>query len=189
MTDHVLMFLSRIGSSHNTRIYRFGLPTASASLDLPIGQHISLKYVSHVSYSCPLSLVCGVLICNNSRLFRAQTKYSDKVEYRSYTPISDDADVGYFDLLVKVYDKGVMTRHLDDLAIGDTIDVRGPKGKFSYSPSSHSTLTMLAGGTGITPMFQIIKAIAKVLYLLFRVSLSLSDFAVYVYVAAAVVGL
>jgi len=55
-----------------------------------------------------------------------------------------------------------MTRHLDGLKVGDTIDVRGPKGNYTYVAGHHSALLMLAGGTGITPMFQIIKAIAKV---------------------------
>lgn len=65
-------------------------------------------------------------------------------------------------LPLQVYEKGVMTRHLDGLKVGDTIDVRGPKGNYTYVAGHHSALLMLAGGTGITPMFQIIKAIAKV---------------------------
>ena len=40
---------------------------------------------------------------------------------------------------------------------GSTIDVRGPIGNFKYSENQHSHIVMLAAGTGITPMFQIIQ--------------------------------
>ncbi|KAJ3291201.1 NADH-cytochrome b5 reductase [Rhizoclosmatium sp. JEL0117] len=68
---------------------------------------------------------------------------------RSYTPISDNTDFGVIDLLVK------------NLKIGDTIKVRGPKGNFKYEPNMVKTLGMIAGGSGITPMLQIIKASLK----------------------------
>jgi cytochrome-b5 reductase len=43
------------------------------------------------------------------------------------------------------------------MKIGDTIDVKGPKGKFVYRPNMKRALGMLAGGTGITPMLQVKK--------------------------------
>ena len=38
---------------------------------------------------------------------------------------------------------------------------RGPKGNFAYSANMARRIGMIAGGTGITPMLQIIKAIAR----------------------------
>ena len=64
--------------------------------------------------------------------------------------------MGYFDLMIKVYPQGKMSQHIDHLKIGDTIEVKGPKGKFHYQPNMKAQLGMLAGGTGITPMLQII---------------------------------
>jgi len=118
--------------SHNTRLFRFALPNENDILGLPIGQHLSFS-----------------------------ATIDSKPVFRSYTPVTSDDEVGYFDLIVKVYDKGVMSKHMDSLKLGDTIDVKGPKGKFLYTPNMKKNIGMLAGGTGITPMLQIIKAILK----------------------------
>ncbi|CAO3582953.1 unnamed protein product [Absidia cylindrospora] len=39
--------------------------------------------------------------------------------------------------------------------------VRGPKGNFNYTPNLARAIGMIAGGTGITPMLQIVRAILK----------------------------
>jgi len=44
---------------------------------------------------------------------------------------------------------------------GVTIKVKGPKGQMKYTPNMVREIGMLAGGTGITPMLQIIRAILK----------------------------
>jgi len=116
--------------SHNSALYRFELPTPTDVLGLPIGQHISI-----------LKEIDGKQIL------------------RSYTPTSSDTDKGWFELVVKTYDEGIISKHLDALAIGDTINVRGPKGAFKYTPNMIQSFGMIAGGTGITPMFQVAKAI------------------------------
>lgn len=70
-----------------------------------------------------------------------------------------------------------MSQHLDSLSIGDTIAFRGPSGKLQYSgngkfsikklrkdPAENITVkkvNMIAGGTGITPMLQLIREILK----------------------------
>ncbi|EAL64774.1 NADH-cytochrome b5 reductase [Dictyostelium discoideum AX4] len=118
--------------NHNTRIFRFALPNEDDILGLPIGQHISLRAV-----------------------------VGGKEVYRPYTPISSDEERGYFDLLIKVYEKGAMSGYVDNMFIGDSIEVKGPKGKFNYQPNMRKSIGMLAGGTGITPMLQVIKAILK----------------------------
>lgn len=70
-----------------------------------------------------------------------------------------------------------MSQYVESLKIGDTIDFRGPngllvyqgKGKFAIRPDKKSdpviktvkSVGMIAGGTGITPMLQVIRAIMK----------------------------
>lgn len=155
--------------SHDTRRFRFALKSPEHVLGLPIGQHIYLS-----------ARIDGNLVV------------------RPYTPVSSDDDKGFVDLVVKIYYKNVhpkfpeggkMSQYLESLRIGDTIDFRGPngllvyKGKGSFaikadkkSPPVMTTakhVGMIAGGTGITPMLQIINAIMKdpqdetVCYLLF----------------------
>jgi len=52
-----------------------------------------------------------------------------------------------------------MSQHLESLKIGDGIQVTGPKGMFTYEKNKYKHIGMLAGGTGITPMLQIIHEI------------------------------
>ena len=47
------------------------------------------------------------------------------------------------------------------LKIGQTVRIKGPKGQFIYTPHLATQLGMIAGGTGITPMLQIIRAALK----------------------------
>jgi cytochrome-b5 reductase len=113
------------------RSYRFKLPTARHVLGLPVGNHISVR-----------------------------GEANGKEIWRSYTPITSDADVGHFSLLVKSYPTGNISKWIAAMRIGDLIQIRGPKGNFAYRPGLVSKLGMIAGGTGITPMLQIIRAIA-----------------------------
>lgn len=78
---------------------------------------------------------------------------------RPYTPISPPNSKGYFDLMVKVYPDGKMSQHIDSLKPGDTLEVKGPISKLPYKPNMKKNIGMIAGGTGITPMLQIIDAI------------------------------
>jgi len=119
----------KIKVSPNTAIYRFALPHPQDVLGLPIGQHISVS-----------------------------AEINGKVITRSYTPVSNDDDRGRFDLLIKTYEKGNISRFVSLLKIGEKIRVKGPKGNFAYRPGLTKHLSMIAGGTGITPMIQIIRA-------------------------------
>jgi cytochrome-b5 reductase len=47
------------------------------------------------------------------------------------------------------------------LVPGTTVKIKGPKGQMVYTPNMVREIGMLAGGTGITPMLQIIRAIMK----------------------------
>ena len=80
---------------------------------------------------------------------------------RSYTPISSDENPGYFDLLIKAYPQGNISKHVASLKIGNKIKVKGPKGAMVYTPNMVKHIGMIAGGTGLTPMLQIIRAIIR----------------------------
>ena len=80
---------------------------------------------------------------------------------RSYTPISGDHVPGYFDLLIKSYPTGNISKYMASLIVGQTIKVKGPKGAMVYTPNMVKRFGMIAGGTGITPMLQIIRAIIR----------------------------
>jgi cytochrome-b5 reductase len=47
------------------------------------------------------------------------------------------------------------------LLVGQTIKVKGPKGAMVYTPNMVRHFGMIAGGTGITPMLQIIRAVIR----------------------------
>ncbi|KAI9190106.1 NADH-cytochrome b5 reductase [Blastocladiella emersonii ATCC 22665] len=124
--------ISKEQLSPNTAIYRFKLQTPDTILGLPIGQHVSIK-----------------------------ARIGDKDVQRSYTPVSSDDDKGIIDLLVKTYPTGNISKVFADLKPGDKITMKGPKGSFKYTPNMCRAIAMIAGGTGLTPMLQVIKAILK----------------------------
>ncbi|XP_008570685.1 PREDICTED: NADH-cytochrome b5 reductase 2 isoform X1 [Galeopterus variegatus] len=148
--------------THNTRRFRFGLPSPDHILGLPVGNYVQL-----------LARIGGEMVV------------------RAYTPVSSDDDQGFVDLIIKIYFKNVnphypeggkMTQYLENMKIGDTILFRGPIGRLFYHgpvfvfpgnlgvrPDKTSEpkkklvdhLGMIAGGTGITPMLQLIRHITK----------------------------
>lgn len=91
------------------------------------------------------------------------TKYKapddEKPTIRPYTPVSDEDIKGSMDLLVKVYPNGPMSEHLHAMKPGETLDIKGPIPKYPWSENKHTHITLIAGGTGITPMFQLMRAI------------------------------
>ncbi|KAF3392086.1 NADH-cytochrome b5 reductase 1 [Talaromyces pinophilus] len=119
----------------STDSYRFvfALPRKDMMVGLPIGQHVSIR-----------GLVDGKLI------------------QRSYTPISNNADRGILELVIKVYPNGALTNgYFGKLEVGDQVEFRGPKGGIRYIPGMCKKIGMVAGGTGITPMYQLIRAICE----------------------------
>ncbi|XP_062219471.1 nitrate reductase [NADH] 1-like [Phragmites australis] len=138
--------------SRDVRLYRFALPLSDHQvLGLPVGKHI--------------------FVCAN---------INGKLCMRAYTPTSMVDEVGHFELLVKVYFKndhpkfpngGLMTQYLESLPIGSYVDVKGPRGHVEYTgrgnfmingkPRQARRLAMIAGGSGITPIYQVIQAVLR----------------------------
>ena len=67
--------------SDDVKRFRFALQSPEHVLGLPIGQHISLKYID--------------------------TENNNEEVIRSYTPTSSDDDVGFVDFVIKIYRKNV----------------------------------------------------------------------------------
>ncbi|KAM0989870.1 hypothetical protein ACFX2J_008345 [Malus domestica] len=125
--------VKRTQLSHNVAKFKFELPTPTAVLGLPIGQHISC---------------------------RGKDGQGEEI-IKPYTPTTLDSDVGYFELVIKMYPQGRMSHHFREMRVGDHLAVKGPKGRFKYQPGQVRAFGMLAGGSGITPMFQVARAILE----------------------------
>ncbi|XP_004371761.1 NADH-cytochrome b5 reductase-like isoform X1 [Trichechus manatus latirostris] len=78
---------------------------------------------------------------------------------RAYTPISPADAKGYFEVLIKCYQTGLMSRYVESWRTGDTAFWRGPFGGFFYKPNQYGELLMLASGTGLAPMVPILQSI------------------------------
>ena len=110
-----LPLIKKENVSHDTRRFTFALPNGpTGKLGLPVGQHITLKFTESLSDG------------------------TTKNHQRSYTPTTGDDTPGTVTFVIKVYKAGVhpkfpeggkMSQHLDSLKIGDTMDMRGPKGE------------------------------------------------------------
>lgn len=124
--------------SHNTKLIRFEIPHGK-SLGLSIGRHITVR--AHV----------GGEEAHN-RVMRA------------YTPTSRPDQQGYFDLLIKSYEFGKLSPHLHSLRPGNSVEVRGPVGRFRYTPNKYvspQSMGLVAGGTGLTPCLQVIRCVLE----------------------------
>ena len=111
-------------------IYRFifALPGKTSVLGLPTGQHVAIR-----GY------------------------YDDETGHhtisRSYTPVSNNSDLGRLELVIRCYPDGKLTgQYLVNLKVGDYVEFRGPTGVMRYRKGMCKSIGMVAGGTGITPM-------------------------------------
>ena len=94
---------------------------------------------------------------------------------RTYTPLNDLDEKGVADILVKVYRPcanypagGKMGQYLESLKVGDQITVSGPRGKYIYNSNGevqfkllkmtrdYKKISFIAGGSGITPIYQML---------------------------------
>jgi len=141
----------------DTRRFRFALDNPEQRLGLPVGQHVHL-----------IENLNGNLVI------------------RPYTPTTSDDTKGYFELVIKVYFKdvhpkfpegGKMTQYLESLKIGDKVKVKGPSGRIKYKGNGKfeirkdkksepviyefERIGLIAGGSGITPMYQLMQAITS----------------------------
>ncbi|KAF9131896.1 NADH-cytochrome b5 reductase [Mortierella sp. 14UC] len=88
-------------------------------------------------------------------------KEDGKPVIRPYTPTSDVDQTGSFDFVIKRYEGGPMSSHIHGLKPGDTLSVKGPISKHPFKTNQFETVSLIAGGSGITPMIQIISGLLK----------------------------
>ena len=82
----------------------------------------------------------------------------NKYVIRAYTPTNAPSEKGAIDLVVKVYPDGKLTPHLAALRLGDSVELKGPIPKLPFPRNAYDHVACVAGGTGITPMLQIMRA-------------------------------
>lgn len=63
------------------------------------------------------------------------------------------------DFIIKSYPSGKASKALGALKAGDSVEVKGPYTKYSYEANQWRHVGLLAGGTGITPMYQLIREV------------------------------
>ncbi|ORY99563.1 hypothetical protein BCR42DRAFT_339293 [Absidia repens] len=78
---------------------------------------------------------------------------------RPYTPTSKEETKGYVEFIVKDYPKGKMSKHFHNMKVGDDLDIKGPIPKYNWDEKTKDNVGMIAGGTGITPMLQVIRRV------------------------------
>ncbi|KAJ5578148.1 uncharacterized protein N7459_007112 [Penicillium hispanicum] len=128
-----LPLVAKTQLSPNVYRFTFKLPGPRDVIGLPIGQHVAIK-----------ATINGQSVS------------------RSYTPTSNNVDLGVLELVIKCYPDGLLTgQYLANLQVGDKVLFRGPKGAMKYHRGICRRIGMIAGGTGITPMFQLIRAICE----------------------------
>ena len=128
-----------------TMLFRFELP-AGKYLSLPTGQHLSI---------------------------RGKDEEGNTIS-RQYTPVTNESTKGHFDVVIKIYPDGKLGNYLKNLPIDSMVEIRGPFGAFNYQgngsveirraggPKKYniSNIGMIAGGSGLTPMYQIAQNIS-----------------------------
>jgi len=120
--------------NYDTKVFTFGLPEG-VSLDLPV---------------CACLLVQGF-------------DESGEPAIRPYTPTSSNTQKGSFELMVKIYEKGVVSQWLNNLKVGTLVGFKHIKFniKAQYPFAGKTKINMICGGTGITPMYQALHKIVN----------------------------
>ncbi|KAJ7070676.1 hypothetical protein C8F01DRAFT_1244387 [Mycena amicta] len=118
--------------NHNSSVFYFDLPPKTSS-KLPVAS-------------------CLVVRATDPQ---ALTSKGDPV-VRPYTPVETKDDTGELVLLVKKYDTGVMSKYIHELKPGQSLDFKGPISKFPYKENEFDEVTLIGGGSGITPLYQVV---------------------------------
>ncbi|EJD03498.1 cytochrome-b5 reductase [Fomitiporia mediterranea MF3/22] len=119
--------------NHNTSKFIFELPNNEASL-LPVASCVVVKA------SDPEAL-------KDSK---------GKPVIRPYTPISPSNAPGELTFLIKRYPQGLASVHIHSLKPGDTLSIKGPIPKFDYKIHEFDNVGLIGGGSGVTPLYQVL---------------------------------
>jgi cytochrome-b5 reductase len=83
----------------------------------------------------------------------------DHIEWRPYTPTSKPGAKSHFQLIIKKYTDGMVSKFVHQKKTGESVWMSGPHEGGHYLKGMARKIGMLAGGTGITPMISIIRAV------------------------------
>ncbi|KAL0490502.1 NADH-cytochrome b5 reductase [Acrasis kona] len=91
-------------------------------------------------------------------LLKAKTSMFTTI--RPYSPVNMNNKTGVLEFIVKKYNNGKMSSFMHDcLSVGDEMEIKGPIGEFDYKANSYKHIILLAGGTGITPIANVITSV------------------------------
>ncbi|ETS81630.1 hypothetical protein PFICI_06632 [Pestalotiopsis fici W106-1] len=80
---------------------------------------------------------------------------------RPYTPINSPHEPGVLELMVKKYPGGKASTHLHSLSPGDSLFFVTRIPGFAYKANQFPKVTLIAGGAGITPIYQLASGILR----------------------------
>eukprot|EP01084_Bolivina_argentea_P055660 102001_1 len=168
------------GLTEDTIGSQFALDVAAQYSEFKL---MSKERVNHNVIQCSFGIVEDEEVNHSSNLMMGDhylLKYSAQEEtiIRPYTPVFDrQSDAQSFVLLVKVYAKGRMSSYLNRMQCGDTILCKKNRGKVCYLEPGKmrfgdprltmflsytlelDKLNLIAAGSGITPIYQIVSNI------------------------------
>lgn len=99
---------------------------------------------------------CSTLQC----LVKQGSQMVEQIQ-RFYTPITPNGAKGYFDIIVRKYPGGRMTEHLFSMEAGERMQFRTISTKLKYIPNKWKEVGLIGGGTGITSLLQVIRAVVE----------------------------
>jgi cytochrome-b5 reductase len=79
----------------------------------------------------------------------------------NYSLANESEIPGYLELVVKAYPNGPMSEHIHSLNVDQRLSMKGPIVKYPWEANKHNHVCLIAGGTGITPMYQLARHIFK----------------------------
>jgi len=81
---------------------------------------------------------------------------------KPYTPTTrDSSTTGHFDLVIKKYPQGNVSSFVHSLSVGDEISVKGCFTKLPIKPNMKKEIGLIAGGSGLTPMLQVLEELLE----------------------------
>ncbi|KAH6700587.1 NADH-cytochrome b5 reductase-like protein [Leptodontidium sp. MPI-SDFR-AT-0119] len=120
--------------SHNTKRLRFAFPDSNAVSGLTLTSSV-------LTVSWPAGRWFPVL--------------------RPYTPINSLDEPGSLELMIKRYPNGKASNYLHSLSPDDKLFFLAALPGYKYKPNTFSHVTMIAGGAGITPIYQLTQGILR----------------------------
>ena len=118
----------------------------------------SAKHYNHDTVHLTLKIIGGKMHKMDSS-YHFSIRAEEGGKSRPYTPIAIDFATGTVQFLIKRIEGGAVSPKLFDLKSGDQIQMKGPSpGEFEWEKSKYGRIFLIGGGSGLTPLFQIVDA-------------------------------